>query len=68
MSLGHCQNCLCRPGIDGYSTVAAAIGSTAEVLAMKEEQDEYSGLSRMRVKAIGRQRFQVVETRRHIDG
>lgn len=59
---------LCRPSEDGYSTIPASIGCTAEVLAVKEESDDRSGLSRMRVKAIGRQRFEVIKHQRQIDG
>jgi hypothetical protein len=44
------------------------IGTTAEILAARDDEDERSGVSVIRVKAIGRQRFQVKETRRQTDG
>ncbi|ELT95677.1 hypothetical protein CAPTEDRAFT_173167 [Capitella teleta] len=44
------------------------IGTTAEILAVKDEEDDRSGVSVVRVKAIGRQRFQVLESRRQVDG
>ena len=46
----------------------ASIGTTAEILAFKEESDEATGITTARVKAIGRQRFQIKETRSQIDG
>lgn len=43
------------------------IGTTAEIRSYREERDSYSGFI-LRIKAEGRQRFQVLETRRQIDG
>ena len=51
-----------------FDQTLANVGTTAEVLAFKMEEDEGSGIRNCRVKAIGRQRFQVKETRRSIDG
>ena len=46
----------------------ASIGTTAEIFSIKEEQDDLSGVTTVRVKAMGRQRFEVIETRRQTDG
>lgn len=46
----------------------AEVGTTAEILAVKEDQDQLSGVTVTKVKAIGRQRFSVVKTRRQVDG
>lgn len=43
------------------------IGTTAEIRSYREEHDTYAGFI-LRIKAEGRQRFQVLETRRQIDG
>lgn len=51
-----------------YRPILAAVGTTAEVLAMKEENDPRMGVSTMRVKAVGRQRFEMKDTHRQIDG
>lgn len=53
---------------DPYRPILAAVGTTAEVLAVKEENDPRVGVSTMRVKAVGRQRFQMKDTRRQMDG
>ncbi|XP_022102468.1 LOW QUALITY PROTEIN: protein cereblon-like [Acanthaster planci] len=52
-----------RTGVEGSMS---AIGTTAEIFSAKEEED--SGVETMRVKAMGRQRFQVMDTRRQTDG
>lgn len=44
------------------------IGTTAEILAYKEENDDASGVMSVRCKAIGRQRFEVKSSRRQTDG
>jgi len=46
----------------------APIGTTAEIRSFKEEIDDRSGLCTIRVKAEGRQRFQIIDTRRQSDG
>jgi len=46
----------------------ANVGTTAEVLAVKEDVDNLSGLSATRIKAIGRQRFKVLSTSRQLGG
>ncbi|XP_038054196.1 protein cereblon-like isoform X2 [Patiria miniata] len=53
------------PGQEG--SIAAIGGTTAEIFSSKEEDDD-TGIETMRVKAMGRQRFQVMETRRQTDG
>ena len=53
---------------ESFSATLANIGTTAEILAIKEEVDDAAGITTVRVKAIGRQRFEVKETRRQIDG
>ena len=60
--------CLCRFLGGNFDQTLATVGTTAEILAFKMEEDEASGIRNVRVKAIGRQRFQVKETRRAIDG
>ena len=44
------------------------IGCTAEIFSMKDEMDEASGISMVRVKARGRQRFKVIDTKSEITG
>lgn len=51
-----------------YNPTSDTIGTTAEILAIKEEMDDNTGISTMRVKAIGRQRFAVESSRRQVDG
>ena len=51
-----------------YSPTLASIGTTAEILAIKEESDDSVGITTVRVKAIGRQRFEIKDTRRQSDG
>ena len=46
----------------------ATYGTTAEIFSYKEESDDRSGIVTVRVKAMGRQRFRVEETRRTGDG
>lgn len=46
----------------------SSIGCTAEIFSMKDEMDEPSGISTVRVKARGRQRFKVVEMKSEITG
>ena len=46
----------------------ANVGTTAEVLAVKEDVDDLSGLAATRIKAIGRQRFKVISTTRQVGG
>ncbi|XP_013790743.1 protein cereblon-like isoform X2 [Limulus polyphemus] len=50
------------------SADVACIGTTAEIRSYIERADEDIRLSTIRLKAEGRQRFQVIETRRQIDG
>ncbi|CAH1784300.1 unnamed protein product, partial [Owenia fusiformis] len=51
-----------------FTAVLADVGTTAEIFSAKEETDELSGITTVRVKAMGRQRFKVKETRRQLDG
>lgn len=44
------------------------IGTTAEIRSYREEEEVPLGLSALRIKAEGRQRFQVLETYRQTDG
>ena len=53
---------------DPYRAILAGVGTTAEVLAVKEESDPGLGVSSMRIKAVGRQRFRIKDTRRQVDG
>jgi cereblon len=53
---------------DDFVPTLANIGTTAEILSLKEENDDATGISEVKMKAIGRQRFRVVETRRQTDG
>ncbi|KAL5014117.1 hypothetical protein ScPMuIL_008387 [Solemya velum] len=46
----------------------ASIGTTAEIYSVKDETDDRTGISTMRVKARGRQRFEIIETRRSSTG
>lgn len=46
----------------------ANVGTTAEVLAVKEDVDDLSGLAVTKIKAIGRQRFKVLSTTRQLGG
>lgn len=48
--------------------VLANVGTTAEIRFYKEEVDDRTAMSTLRIKAEGRQRFQVLETRRQSDG
>lgn len=52
---------------DGAQTMAT-IGTTAEIFSVRDETDDDTGLSTIRVKAKGRQRFQIVETERSPTG
>uniref|UniRef100_A0A0B6Z8Q2 Protein cereblon n=1 Tax=Arion vulgaris TaxID=1028688 RepID=A0A0B6Z8Q2_9EUPU len=45
-----------------------SIGCTAEIFSMKDEMDEPSGISTVRVKARGRQRFKIVDMKSEITG
>ena len=51
-----------------HDQLTSSIGTTAEILAFKEESDSMSSISTVRVKAIGRQRFEIKDTHRQIDG
>ena len=48
------------------SQKAAGVGTTAEIFSVKE--DEKYGVVNLTMKAEGRQRFKVLETKRQIDG
>ncbi|KAJ8301385.1 hypothetical protein KUTeg_020372 [Tegillarca granosa] len=52
---------------DNSSTIAN-IGTTAEIYSVKDETDDHTGLSSIRVKARGRQRFEILETKRSPTG
>lgn len=60
----HCDKS-CRSG-NGQGQHLAAIGTTAEIFSMKEETE--AGVTTLRIKAIGRQRFRIAELRRGVDG
>ncbi|XP_059178697.1 protein cereblon-like isoform X2 [Physella acuta] len=47
---------------------SSSLGCTAEIFSMKEEMDEQSGISTVRVKARGRQRFRIEEIKHEITG
>lgn len=64
--LSYCwefRNCYSESG-----SGVAEVGTTAEVLAVKEDHDDRSGTTATKVKAVGRQRFAVIKTKRQIDG
>ena len=44
------------------------VGTTAEILAIKEDDDEATGIVNVRLKVIGRQRFVVKEMRVQLNG
>ena len=44
------------------------IGTTAEILAIKEDGDERSGIVNVRLKVLGRQRFLVKQKSTQMDG
>ncbi|XP_078339772.1 protein cereblon-like [Crassostrea virginica] len=52
---------------EGGHTIAS-IGTTAEIFSVKDETDDRTGLASIRVKAKGRQRFKVIESRRTATG
>jgi len=54
--------------LDDERITLANVGTTAEVLAVKEDVDNLSGVSVTRIKAIGRQRFRVLSTSRQLGG
>lgn len=53
---------------DDSTSDLAQIGCTAEIFSMKNETDEATGLSTLRAKARGRQRFQILSMHREITG
>ncbi|XP_025108167.1 protein cereblon-like isoform X2 [Pomacea canaliculata] len=53
---------------DEQLSALSQIGCTAEIFSMKDERDESTGLSTLRAKARGRQRFKVLEMHREITG
>ena len=55
-------------GLEDDSASLANVGTTAEVLAVKEDVDDLSGLAVTRIKAIGRQRFKLLSTTRQLGG
>jgi len=54
--------------VEDDTATLANVGTTAEVLAVKEDVDDLSGLAVTRIKAIGRQRFKVLSTTRQLGG
>ncbi|KAK3579055.1 hypothetical protein CHS0354_029913 [Potamilus streckersoni] len=44
-----------------YSQTVASIGTTAEIFSKKDDTDDSSGISTVRLKARGRQRFEIIE-------
>ncbi|XP_061187454.1 protein cereblon-like [Saccostrea echinata] len=53
---------------DDGGHIIANIGTTAEIFSVKDETDDRTGLASIRVKAKGRQRFKVMESRRTATG
>ncbi|XP_077983750.1 protein cereblon-like [Glandiceps talaboti] len=49
-----------------YTPTIAKVGTTAEIFSVKEESE--AGIDTIRVKATGRQRFELIESRRQTDG
>ncbi|UYV67156.1 CRBN [Cordylochernes scorpioides] len=68
--VGYCLKLLmCAPEVEDSSTSSlASVGTTAEVRSYREEHNESFGFSMLRVKAEGRQRFEILETRQQADG
>jgi len=62
MCCGFCRS------LSNDDVTLARVGTTAEVLAVKEDVDTLSGLAATRIKAIGRQRFRVLSTTRQLGG
>ena len=60
--------CVLVSNLEDDSVALANVGTTAEVLAVKEDVDELSGIAVTRIKAIGRQRFRVISTTRQLAG
>nr|XP_015930169.1 protein cereblon isoform X2 [Parasteatoda tepidariorum] len=50
-----------------YSSVLAGVGTTAEIRSYRDEEGSY-GRTGLRIKAEGRQRFEVLDSRRQSDG
>ncbi|XP_050419400.1 protein cereblon [Patella vulgata] len=57
-----------RNRTDGEMDELDYIGTTAEIFSIKDETDDISGISTLRIKARGRQRFRLIESRRDITG
>ncbi|KAK3103864.1 hypothetical protein FSP39_022508 [Pinctada imbricata] len=53
---------------DDNSHSMANFGTTAEMFSVKDETDDVTGLASIRIKAKGRQRFQILESRRSTTG
>ena len=58
----------CRQSLEDYTTSFAGIGTTAEIYSIKNEMDEGTGISTVRVKARGRQRFELLDYKGSITG
>lgn len=50
-----------------FTNVVDTIGTTVEIRSYREEEGEY-GINNLIIKAEGRQRFEVLETRTQSDG
>ncbi|XP_071082193.1 protein cereblon-like [Haliotis cracherodii] len=51
-----------------HTPTLSNLGTTAEIFSIKDETDDISGISTVRVKAKGRQRFEVIDTHREVTG
>jgi len=70
MQFDKTEICYCVPvsSLEDDAVTLANVGTTAEVLAVKEDVDNLSGLAMTKIKAIGRQRFKVLSTTRQLGG
>lgn len=53
---------------DEHASNLAQIGCTAEIFSMKNETDDATGISTLRAKARGRQRFRIIDMHREVTG
>lgn len=64
ISTDHTFGVVCVRYATSHPPIFADIGTTAEIYAFQDEEESAG----FKIKAIGRQRFKIVETRRQIDG
>lgn len=57
-----------RYSIEENTHNLVSIGTTAEIYSVKDKTDDRTGIATMTVKARGRQRFEIIETKRSATG